>query len=129
MAGKNIIEASYIYTIRKASVTALFWLHQHSSSSVMDHRNDGNQLAMAQSDNTITAFNILSFMLHNYVKSFQSFHTAKTTPYFDKIYCKQQKLSERKVSQFTRFYPNVRKTFAVFGSFVLKKAIAQLNIC
>ena len=36
-------------------------------------------------------------------------------------YRKQQKLSERKVSQFIGFHPNVAKTFAVFASSVWKK--------
>ena len=35
-------------------------------------------------------------------------------------YFKRQKLSERKFSWFTRFHPNVGKTFAVFASSVLK---------
>ena len=36
------------------------------------------------------------------------------------MYRKLQKLSERKVSQFTGFHPNVGKTFAVFAPSVLK---------
>ena len=48
------------------------------------------------------------------------------------VHCKRQKLSERKVSQFTGIHPNVGKTFVVFALSawkVLKKAIAKLNIC
>ena len=44
----------------------------------------------------------------------------------------RQKLNERKVLWYTGFHPNVAKTLAVFTSSVwkvLKKAIAQLNIC
>ena len=51
-------------------------------------------------------------------------------------YCKQQKLSDRKVSQLTGFHSNVRETFVGFASVVLKilkKAIAhkmhQQNFC
>ena len=47
-------------------------------------------------------------------------------------YFERQKLSNRKVSQLTGFHPNVRKTLAVFALSIrklLKKAIAQLNIC
>ena len=45
-----------------------------------------------------------------------------------RMYCKRQKLSERKVSRFTGFYSNVRKPFAGLASSVLKvlqKTIAQ----
>ena len=44
------------------------------------------------------------------------------------LYRKRQKLSERKVSQFTEFHSNVGKIFTGLASFVLKvlkKAIAQ----
>ena len=44
---------------------------------------------------------------------------------------KRQKLSKKKVSQFTGSQPNAGKAFAVFTSTVwklLKKAIAELNI-
>ena len=45
------------------------------------------------------------------------------------MYRKRQKLSERKVSWFTGFHPNVGKTFVAFISTVWKgKSIAQLNI-
>ena len=43
-------------------------------------------------------------------------------------YCKQQKLSERKVLRFTGFHSNVGKTFTGLASSVLtalRKAIAQ----
>ena len=46
-------------------------------------------------------------------------------------YHKQQKLSERKVSKFTWFHPNVRKTFSAIASSVWKvlmKTITQQNI-
>ena len=42
------------------------------------------------------------------------------------IYCKQQELSERKVSRFTGFHPNVGKLLLYACELkVLKKAIAQ----
>ena len=44
------------------------------------------------------------------------------------IYHKRQKLSERKVSRFAGFNPNVGKTFTVY-TLIVKKAIAQLKIC
>ena len=55
--------------------------------------------------------------------------TLQIKPYtYMYIYHKRQQLSERKVSRFAGFNPNVGKTFTVY-TLIVKKAIAQLKIC
>ena len=55
-----------------------------------------------------------------YVATFRKIKGEKPqiAPLKRSLYCKRQKLSERKVLQFIGFHPNVGKTCAIFASSV-----------